>query len=134
MNILPARAGLSTREGSAVAAGPGIGLGSGRVDVVGVEANLIVDLALLGITKNVVRFRKSLELLLRGLVPGIHVGVIFTRKFAECLADFVRRGGLLHAQNFVIFSFGGGCHSAVSAKFVLSLESFASPLVPRRAD
>src|SRR6185295_19465237 len=83
--------------------------------VVGVKADLVVNLALLGIAQDFVGFGQRLELFLRGLVPRIDVGMILAGKLAEGLADIVRRGGLLHAQDFVIVFFWGGGHSCSCA-------------------
>ena len=79
-----------------------VGLGRCRIDVVRVEAELIVNLALLGIAENVVGFRDNLELLLGRFVSGIHVGMVFARELAECLANLVRRGALLYPESPVI--------------------------------
>src|SRR5438270_5089087 len=81
-----------------------------RIDVVGVEAYLIVNFAFLGIAENVVGFRKSFEFLLRRLVPGINVGMVLARQLAERLADVVRRSTLFYAQNFVIVFLRGSSH------------------------
>src|SRR5262249_6290520 len=65
--------------------------------VVRVKTDLIVDLALLGVAENVVGFGDLFELLFGLLITRIDVGMIFARKFAECLPDVIRRGVLLHA-------------------------------------
>ena len=96
----------TTESACAKAAAARIGLGCGGIDVVGVEAELIVDLALLGIAEDVVGFGDRLEFLFGRLVAGIHVGMIFARKFAEGLADVLRRGRLLHAEGGVIVLLG----------------------------
>jgi hypothetical protein len=70
-------AGEAPRKSSAPsrpATRAGVGFRGRRIDVVGVEADLIVDLALLGIAENVVGFGKRLELLLGRLVPGLTSG------------------------------------------------------------
>ena len=84
------------------ASGAGISVGGCGIDVVGVKTDLVVDLPLLGIAQNIVGFRERLELFFRSLVAGIDVRMVFTRQFTERLADIVRRGGILHAENFVI--------------------------------
>ena len=100
--------GVSARSARAWAAGPPnppaatVGLGCGRIDVVGVEAELIVNLALLGIAEDVVGFGKRLELFLGRLIAGIHIGVILARQLAEGLADVVRRRGLLDPESRVV--------------------------------
>src|SRR5262249_23823695 len=88
--------------GSGGATGPSIGLCRRGIDVVGVETNLIVDLALLGIAENVIGLGDLLESLFCFLVAGIDVGMILARKFAESFANLVRRGVLLDAQRCVI--------------------------------
>ena len=60
--------------------------------VLGVEAVLIVHLALLGIAQDVVGFLDVLESLLGGLIAGIQIRMIFARKLPVGLADVVRRG------------------------------------------
>ena len=79
-----------------------IGLGLRRVDLVGVEAHLVVDLALLLVAQHVVGLGDLLELLLGLLVAGVHVRVIAPRSLAEGLANLLRRGRLLHAKRAVI--------------------------------
>ena len=54
-----------------------------RIDVVRVEAKLVIDLPLLVVAQNIVGFRDLLELLLSFLIIGIHVRMIFARGFAE---------------------------------------------------
>jgi hypothetical protein len=39
--------------------------------------------------------------------------MVFSRKFAEGLANIFRRGRLLYAENFVIFFFGSGRHDLI---------------------
>src|SRR5215468_6278867 len=102
--------GLPSRETARPATLAGISLGRGRINVVGVEAKLVVNLALLGIAEDFVRFRKSLELLFGGLIAGIHVGMVLARKLAERLLDFVGRGRLLDTQRrVVVFGLGRHC-------------------------
>ena len=100
----------TTKSACAKTASAGIGFGCGGIDVVGVEAELIVDLALLGIAEDVVGLGDGLEFLFGRLVAGIHVGMIFARKFAEGLADVLRRGRLLHAEGGVVVLLGGCGH------------------------
>ncbi len=88
--------------GSRLSAPARISLSRRRIDVVGIKPELIVNLALLGIAQDVVSFGDSLKLLLRTLVAGIDVRMVFARQFAKRLADVVRRGGLLHAEGAVI--------------------------------
>ena len=94
------------------AARAGIRLRGCGIDVVGVEPDLIVDLALFGIAEDVVGFGEGLELLLRRLVPRIYVGMVLARQLAERLADVVRRSALLYAENFVVVLLRGSCHCA----------------------
>src|SRR6185503_14637546 len=103
---------LSTREspettGSGRAA-TGISLGGCGIDVVGIEAQLVVDLPLFGIAENVVGFGNSLKSFLCSFVSGIDVRMIFPRKLAERLADVVRRGRLLYSEDFVIVLLASG--------------------------
>ncbi len=57
-----------------------------RINIVGVKPDLVVDFAFLGIAENVVGLRERLELLLRGLVPRVDVGMVFAGQLAERLA------------------------------------------------
>src|SRR5436305_5007425 len=84
------------------ASSPGISLGCGRINIVGVVAELIVDLALLGIAEDVIGLGNGLELLFRSFVAGVDVRMVLTCQLAECLADLVRRGGLFDAERAVI--------------------------------
>ena len=93
-----------------LAAAARVRLRRGRIDIVGIEPELVVNLSLLGIAENVVGLGKSLELLFRGLVARIDVRMILARKLAKRLADVVGGGRLLYPENAVIvfiFSLGG---------------------------
>ena len=92
---------------------PRIRFGRGRINIVGVKAYLVVDLALLRIAQYVVRLRKRLELLFRRLVARIYIRMVFARQLAKRLADLVRRGEILNAQRRVII-FGLGGHGFLS--------------------
>src|SRR5581483_7799157 len=101
----PARTGAAGLSATAR-----VRFGRCRINVVAVEAELIVNPALLGIAEDVVRFRDLLELFFRGLVAGIDVGVILARQLAKRLADVLRAGGLFDAERAVIVFLGGGGH------------------------
>src|SRR6516162_5834516 len=73
----------------AKSAAAGIRLCGCRINVVRVEPDLVVNLPLLGIAQHIVGLRDRFELLLRGLVPWIHVGVILARQLAKRLADLL---------------------------------------------
>src|SRR3981189_1867831 len=73
-----------------------------RIDVVRVEAKLVINLPLLLVAQNIVGFRDLLELLLRLLVPRIHVRVILARSLAKLLANLVRGRRLLYTQCAVV--------------------------------
>src|SRR5215472_4431795 len=92
--LKPARAGLASAAR--------ISLGCSRINVVGIEPELVVDLTLLGIAQNVVGLGDGLELLLRGLVPGIYIGMVLARQLAEGLANLFRRRRFLDPQRPVI--------------------------------
>jgi hypothetical protein len=93
------RSGTGTR---ATIAASRCRFGLRRIDLVGVEAELVVDLALFVVAQDVVGLGDLLELLFRLLVAGVHVRVIFARKFAEGLADLLRSGRLLDSENAVV--------------------------------
>jgi hypothetical protein len=105
-------------EASAKVAGAGprlsaaarVGLRRRWIDVVGVEAELVVNLPLLGIAEDVVGLGKSLELLFGTFIAGIDVRMVLARKFAERFADVVGGRGLLYAENAVIILVGGRGH------------------------
>ena len=69
-----------------------------RWNVVGIEAVLIVDLALLGVAQDVVGFLNFLEALLGGFVAGIQIGMILARQLAIRLANLVFLGVARHAE------------------------------------
>src|SRR6266851_6424119 len=73
-----------------------------RIDVVRVEAKLVVDLPLLVVAQNIVRLGDLLELLLRLLVPGVHIRVVLARSLPERLTNLIRSRRLLHAKYAVI--------------------------------
>ena len=81
----------SSREASAasVTAGAGVGFGCSRINVVRIEADLIVDFSLLRIAEHFVRLGERLELLFRSLVSRIYVGMVLARQLAESFADVV---------------------------------------------
>ena len=125
----------ASREASAKVAGAGprlsaaarVGLGRGRIDIVGIEPELVVDLPLFGIAEDVVGLGKRLKLFFSGFVARIDVRMILACQFAERLADLVGGSGLLYAENaVVVFVFGLGGHvseigsklSALSAQLV----------------
>src|SRR5271170_2327239 len=109
----------STRKSSRCAASSGktslptatrISLRCRGINIVGIEADLIVDFSLLGIAQDIVGFGERLELLLRRLVPRINIRMVFARQLAKSLANLLRRRGFLHAQDLVIIFFGSRCH------------------------
>src|SRR5664280_2676980 len=132
-----ARSTAAASAESARATAARVGFRRGRVDVVGVEPNLVVDLAFLGIAEDVVGLGERLELFLRRLVARIHVGMILARQLAKRLADLLRRGSLLDPEDaVVVFVFvGRGWHgwlSAVSFQLELSVIAFRSSLLAFR--
>ncbi len=81
-----------------------------RVDRIGVEAKLVVDLALLFVTQDVVRLRDLFELLFGLFVVRVYVRMVFARQLPECLAHLVGRGGLFHAKRAVVVLLLWLCH------------------------
>ena len=71
--------GRAAKAARAKASAAGVGFGGGRINVVGVKAELVVYLALLEIAENVVGLGEFLESLLRLLVTGIDVGMMLAR-------------------------------------------------------
>jgi hypothetical protein len=98
LGVAARAAGRGRGEGIAcgVLAACGGGRGGG-VDGVGVEAELVEDLALFVVGEDVVGFGDLLELFFGLLVAGVDVGVVLARELAEGLADLVRGGVLLDA-------------------------------------
>src|SRR2546427_1284883 len=88
------------------------------INIVRVEAELVVNLALLGIAEYVVSFGEGLKFFFGSFVSGIDVRMIFARKLAECLADVLGGGGLFYAEDFVIVFLGGGCHLCRSLDYL----------------
>ena len=78
------------------------GFRSSRIYLVRVKAELVIDLALLIVTENVVRLGDFLELLLGLFVVRIYVGVVLARKLAKGFANLIRRCGLLDSEQSVI--------------------------------
>ena len=66
-----------------------------------VFANLVVFFALFFIRKHIVGFGDFLEFLLRGLVSGVQIRVVFAREFAVGLFNIRFRGVFFHAERFV---------------------------------
>ncbi len=99
--------GGSARARARAAATARVGLGGGWVDVVGIKAELVVNLAFLRVAEDFVGFGESLEFFLGGLVTGIDVGMVLAGELLESLADFFRGGIFLDAQGGVIVFVGG---------------------------
>src|SRR5437870_11437753 len=95
-----------------------ISLSRRRINIVGVEPELVVNLALLRIAEYVVSFGEGLKFFFGSFVSGIDVRMIFARKLAECLADVLGGGGLFYAEDFVIVFLGGGCHLCRSLDYL----------------
>src|SRR5207237_3194106 len=87
---------------SGTPASPRISLGRGRVNVVGVIAELIVDFPLLGIAQDVIGLGDLLELLFGRFVARVDVGMIFPGQLPERLADLIFRGVPLDPESRVI--------------------------------
>ncbi len=77
-------------------------LGRRWIDIVRVEAELVINLPLLLVAQNVVCLGDLLEAFLGLLVAGVHVRVILARQLAEGLAHLLRRRGLLHPERAVV--------------------------------
>src|ERR1700722_6427302 len=60
---------------------------SGRIDLIGVVAQRIVNLTLLLVAQNIVGLGDCLEPFFRLFVTGIHVRMVLARELAEGLAD-----------------------------------------------
>src|ERR1700691_2108593 len=91
--------GLWTRSRSGARA-------AARGYVVRIETVLIVDLALLGVTQNVVSLLHLFETFLGGLVTRVHIGMKLARQPAIRLLDLILAGALRHLQSFVIIVLG----------------------------
>ena len=127
---MPTRA--STRRASGKAAGTAaasVGLRRRRIDVVGIEADLIVNLALLGIAENVVCLGERFKFLLGRLVPRINVRMVLAGQLAKRLTNVFGGGGLFHAEDFVIIFFGCSGHGV----FGLNASSGTQACLVRRA-
>src|SRR5579859_812432 len=109
---------------------PRIGLGLRRVDLVGVEAYLVVDLALLLVRQHIVGLGDFFELLLGLLVIGVDVGMILARQLAEGLPDLLRSGRLLDAENAVIILILRSGHVCFLAQF----DTVSSHWIHRRSE
>src|ERR1700733_2975449 len=76
-----------------------------------VEAELVVDLALLGVGKNVIGFLDLLEFLFRGFVDRLQLWAILAGKLTVCLTNLLERRLSRNAAEFVIILFGCRRHS-----------------------
>ena len=85
-------------NGSAFGSTPGIA-------VLGIEAELIVHLALLGVAQNVVGFLDIFKALFRRFVARIQIGMILARQTPVRLADSSSEASARHSQRFVIVLF-----------------------------
>src|SRR5262249_13230222 len=81
---------------------------------IGVEAELIVHLALFGVAENVEGFLDVFEFFFGGFVAGVDVGVVFAGELLVGTADLVGRGLSRDGSGFVI-SVLGGRHKKLSA-------------------
>src|SRR4029077_9663088 len=80
------------------------------MEIVAVEAVLVVHLPLLGVGEDVVGFLKLLEFFLSGFIAGIQVRVIFAREFAKGVANVLRTRLARNSQQLVVILFGRGGH------------------------
>ena len=101
---------LCTASACCRTAGPGCGFSGGGIDLIGIEAELVVDFAFLLVAQDVVGFGDFLELLFGLFVAGIDVGMVFTRELAKRFADLVRGRGLFDAEGRVIVFVLGWWH------------------------
>ena len=65
-----------------------ISFGGGRVNVVRIKAELVIDLALLRIAENVIGLGNLFEFVL-GFVAGIHVRMVFSGELTKSFADLL---------------------------------------------
>src|ERR1700692_4757170 len=91
-----------TRPRSRLPTAASISIRRSRIDAVRIKSQLIVNLPLLGIAKNIVRLGQSLKLFLRRLIPRVNVRMILASKLPKRLADIIRRRRLLYSQHTVI--------------------------------
>src|SRR5205807_3212185 len=107
-NTLTTRRRPLSETASAEASTTGIGFGSSRINIVRIEAKLIIDLALLGIAQDIVGFRDFLEFFFGLFVVGVNIRMVLSGELTESFADLLLRGALLHAQSTVIIFLLGG--------------------------
>ena len=105
-----ARKASAWKPSSRASTGASISFSRGGIDVVGIEANLIVYLALLGIAQDVIGLGDGLEPFLGRLVAGIDIRMVLAGELAEGFADVLGRGRLLHPESFVIILLGRCSH------------------------
>jgi hypothetical protein len=109
--VEPLHVGRATAPGEARAAAPvrrgiavrPVGLGLLRVEahLCGVLAEFVVQLALVGIGEDLEGSAHLLELLLGGLVAGVHVRVVLARQLPVRLFDLVLAGAAGDAEQLV---------------------------------
>src|SRR5207245_8956132 len=111
-------AGKTAKSAGTVWTSTRISLSRRRINIVRVEAELVVNLALFGIAENIIGFGEGLKFCFGSFVSGIDVRMIFARKLAECLADVLGGSGLFYAEDFVLVFLGGGCHLCRSLDYL----------------
>src|SRR5207253_10855604 len=123
-------AGRAAKAARAKASAARIGFGRGRIDVVGIKTELVVNLALLGIAKNIVGFGDFFEALLCLLVTGIYIRMMLARQLAEGFADFFT-GSIFFDSQYPVIILGSSWHSSFDSSLRSSLR--ISPAVSRFA-
>src|SRR5438552_14724505 len=89
-------AGKTTKSAGTGWTSTRISLSRRRINIVGVDPALVVNLAPIRIADYDVRFGDSCKFFFDSFVSGIDVRMIFARKLAECLADVLGGGGLFY--------------------------------------
>src|SRR5207248_8862124 len=123
-------AGRAAKAARAKASATRVGFGRGRINVVGIKTELVVNLALLGIAKNVVGLGDFFEPLLRLLVTGIYIRMVLARQLAESLANLFT-GSIFFDSQYSVIILGSSWHSSFDSSLRSSLR--ISPAVSRFA-
>src|SRR5215472_7115035 len=132
--------GLASGEPARKTTGPtpltSVCFGCRRVDVVGVETELIVDLALFRIAEDFVGLRDGLEFLFGCLVARIDIRMVLAGEFAKGLFDLVGGCAFLDSQRTVIIFVGRCGHDQLlaSSSWHSALNCSLDGRVPARAN
>src|SRR5947209_10089107 len=128
-NALSTRTFTKTPAGRVAArttAAGGIGRGGCGINVVGVEADLVVNFSLLRVAEDIIGLGNFFELFFRLLVARIDVRMVFARQLTEGLANLFARRSFFYSQYPVVIL--SGWHELLRLVALLLAQDFACGL------